>query len=88
LLNGKDGADWCLISCGGAHTLALSADSSGSQFFTWGLGEHGQLGHDENVDRNTPERVQNVDLGLIKVSAGLRHTMMFDGEFLYAWYVD
>lgn len=30
------------VACGGAHTAAVAVDGS---VFTWGLNDHGQLGH-------------------------------------------
>ena len=35
--------DTLTVSCGEAHTVALTTDSS---VFAWGKGEHGRLGND------------------------------------------
>ncbi|KAK6117958.1 hypothetical protein DH2020_048295 [Rehmannia glutinosa] len=43
------------ISCGSHHVVALT---SNSEVFTWGKGRNGQLGHGDNVDRNSPTLVK------------------------------
>ena len=42
------------IACGDDHTIALSRD--GATVFTWGRGEHGQLGRGATVFVGVPER--------------------------------
>ena len=39
------------VSCGGFHTAAISESG---ELFTWGGGEHGQLGHGDKVNKTVP----------------------------------
>ncbi|RZC54280.1 hypothetical protein C5167_013139 [Papaver somniferum] len=43
------------ISCGWRHTLAVTERQN---VFSWGRGTNGQLGHGENIDRNTPKIIE------------------------------
>jgi alpha-tubulin suppressor-like RCC1 family protein len=42
------------IACGSEHSMAVT---SGGDLFTWGWGEHGNLGHGVNSNERTPRRV-------------------------------
>lgn len=50
-LRGKDIVD---ISCGGAHSAALTARG---ELFTWGKGRYGRLGHGDGEDQLRPKLV-------------------------------
>ena len=39
------------VVCGGFHTAAITVDG---ELFTWGGGEHGQLGHGDKVNKTVP----------------------------------
>ncbi|MCL2380408.1 MAG: hypothetical protein FWC64_02305 [Treponema sp.] len=72
--------DWAMVRVGIDHTMAITwrnrADNSGGELYTWGRGEHGQLGHDSRTslpnptgdnrpaayDRNLPTRVAHPPL--------------------------
>ena len=44
------------VSAGYQHSLAITADGA---FFTWGKGEHGSLGHGEDVSNQLlPKKVE------------------------------
>ncbi|KAI3990988.1 hypothetical protein MKX01_026172 [Papaver californicum] len=43
------------ISCGWRHTLAITERQN---VFSWGRGTNGQLGHGDNIDRNTPKIIE------------------------------
>ena len=50
-LRGKDVVD---ISCGGAHSAAIT---SSGELFTWGKGRYGRLGHGDSDDQYKPKLV-------------------------------
>ncbi|KAK9167423.1 hypothetical protein Scep_002614 [Stephania cephalantha] len=50
-----DGQKVVQISCGWRHTLAVTERQN---VFSWGRGTNGQLGHGENIDRNTPKIIE------------------------------
>jgi len=51
-LRGKDVID---ISCGGAHSAAIT---SAGELFTWGKGRYGRLGHRDSDDQYKPKLVE------------------------------
>lgn len=59
-----------LISAGGNHTCALSADGGVS---CWGSNEKGQLGDGTWLDRPTPVAVSSLGKDIIAVTAGHQH---------------
>ncbi|KAL5005987.1 hypothetical protein ScPMuIL_017145 [Solemya velum] len=64
------------VSCGQQHTLALTANS---QVYTWGLNDHGQLGHSELTA--SPYRIKLMsDKYVWDVEAGDTHSLfLIDG---------
>ena len=75
-----------VVACGGAHTLAVTREGV---LWSWGLGENGVLGHDDEADRLHPTRVCPRYFANAKVavaSAGAEHTLALtqDGD-LYSW---
>ena len=51
-LRGKDISD---ISCGGAHSAAIT---SSGELYTWGKGRYGRLGHGDSDDQTKPKLVE------------------------------
>jgi alpha-tubulin suppressor-like RCC1 family protein len=51
---GLGGSNCVLVACGVAHSAAVSEDGS---LYTWGLGEHGRLGHGDTARRLRPSLV-------------------------------
>ncbi|GMP94143.1 hypothetical protein CsSME_00043705 [Camellia sinensis var. sinensis] len=61
-----------LLSCGGAHVIALT---TGGRVLTWGRGTSGQLGHGEMVNCLHPKPVQLLETLIVThVSAGWNHS--------------
>ncbi|XP_059447444.1 ultraviolet-B receptor UVR8-like isoform X2 [Corylus avellana] len=61
-----------LLSCGGAHVIALT---SGGRVLTWGRGTSGQLGHGDMVNSLYPKLVTSLQAYFIShVSAGWSHS--------------
>lgn len=64
------------IASGSNHNLAISSDRH--QIFSWGYGEMGQLGHDEEEDEIIPKRIEafSETTKFLDVSAGGQHTVV------------
>ncbi|XP_024032354.1 ultraviolet-B receptor UVR8-like, partial [Morus notabilis] len=61
-----------LLSCGGAHVLALTA---GGKVLSWGRGESGQLGHGDTENSPNAKLVMLLESHFIThVSAGWNHS--------------
>jgi RCC1 and BTB domain-containing protein len=66
-----------LVSCGGFHTAAV-ADAG--EAFSWGGGEHGQLGHGDKLNKLEPCRVLALEgVSISFVSCGWSHTVALSG---------
>lgn len=60
------------ISCGDRHTAALATNG---QVYTFGCGEHGQLGHGEHTSMSSPTLIESlVGLKVVSVVCGSIHT--------------
>jgi len=76
------------VSCGAAHTLALS---EGGIVFAWGSGADGQLGvggrPDEQPDAHAPVQVEGIGGRVASIAAGSRHSLCitFEDARLYVW---
>jgi len=79
-----------LIACGVDHVLAVSQVSD---FFSWGSGAGGRLGHGDFKDRWQPEKIISLDKSaIIDISAGTWHSAcvvatppLHDAGYLYTW---
>ncbi|GMH15329.1 hypothetical protein Nepgr_017170 [Nepenthes gracilis] len=61
-----------LLSCGGAHVIALT---SCGKVFTWGRGTSGQLGHGDTANCSLPNLVKSLEsFAISHVSAGWSHS--------------
>lgn len=72
------------VSCGGFHSAAISKLG---ELFTWGGGEHGQLGHGDKLNKTTPCEVLELHgLILIQITCGWSHTVsLTDTGAVYTW---
>ena len=75
-----------MVAAGFAHTVGLS---EAGHVFTWGLGEHGRLGHGDEESQRAPRQVEAGRSGgekVVFVAAGGDHTVAVTaGGRLYAW---
>lgn len=63
-----------MVSAGHAHTACVT---EGGAVYTWGCGEHGQLGHGNSKDRHSPGLISAHSVGgqrLVMVDCGYFHT--------------
>ena len=83
---GLNGERVVMVAAGFVHTVALS---EAGHFFTWGCGECGQLGHDDEEDQLAPRQVEagrfGVETGVFD-AAGSAHTVAVTAVGrLYTW---
>uniref|UniRef100_H3CY63 HECT domain-containing protein n=1 Tax=Tetraodon nigroviridis TaxID=99883 RepID=H3CY63_TETNG len=71
----------CFISCGEAHTAALTMNG---EVFTFGEGCHGQLGHGSTADELRPRLVESVGRHASQISCGSYHTLVL-GSSGHIW---
>ena len=75
-----------MLAAGGAHSVALS---EAGHVFTWGLGWHGQLGHNDRENQRAPRQVDPGRFGdekVIFVGGGGFHTVAVTARGrLYTW---
>lgn len=53
--------------------------SEDGDLYTWGKGKTGALGHGNNDDVLTPQKVKNLE-GIVKVECGNDYTVVLDDE--------
>ncbi|GLE06225.1 hypothetical protein PINS_up015467 [Pythium insidiosum] len=72
------------IACGGFHTAAVTETG---EVYTWGGGEHGQLGHGDKVNRTVPTLVEALmDKIVVQITCGWSHTVgLTDTGDVYTW---
>ncbi|XP_076831360.1 putative E3 ubiquitin-protein ligase HERC4 [Brachyhypopomus gauderio] len=61
------------ISCGAEHTAVLTKDG---EVYTFGEGEHGQLGHNSTDKELLPRKVKGIDAPAKEVTCGSHHTLI------------
>jgi RCC1 and BTB domain-containing protein len=67
------GKNPCRISCGGFHTAAVTEDGN---LYTFGGGEHGQLGHNDRMNKLKPTIVQALDgVFISQITCGWSHSV-------------
>ena len=73
------------ISSGSSHSLAL--DNKG-KIYSWGNGQGGRLGHDQEVGENSPRQITNVlnDLFIKYINAGdASSSCVTHDRIVYMW---
>jgi RCC1 and BTB domain-containing protein len=72
------------ISCGGFHTAVVTEDG---HLYTFGGGEHGQLGHNDRVNKLKPTLVQALDdVFISQITCGWSHSVALDVKGrVYTW---
>lgn len=62
------------VAAGATHSVALAVDG---RLYTWGLGNHGALGHGDISDRLVPELVRGGDFGGgVMAACGGQHSLL------------
>jgi alpha-tubulin suppressor-like RCC1 family protein len=67
-----DFTDWCQVSAGGAHSVAVRQNGT---LWAWGSGSFGRLGDDTNVTRSSPVSVVGDFTDWCQTSAGFQHSL-------------
>jgi len=72
------------VSCGGFHTAVCTEDGS---LYTFGGGEHGQLGHNDRVNKLTPTLVEALsDKYVSQITCGWSHSVALTSQGrVYCW---
>lgn len=74
------------IACGSSHSAAIT---SSGELYTWGLGEYGRLGHNDNCTQLKPKLVQAlVGQRIVQVACGSRDAQtlaLTDDGKVYSW---
>ena len=72
------------VSCGGFHTAIVTEDG---KLYTTGGGEHGQLGHNDRVNRLKPTLVQALqDEFVSEITCGWSHSVaLISNSLVYSW---
>jgi len=72
------------IACGGFHTAVVTEDG---KMYTFGGGEHGQLGHGDKVNKVRPTAVQALEgLFVSQITCGWSHSVALSSRgTIYTW---
>ena len=72
------------VSAGAAHSLALTADGA---VWSWGDGDSGQLGHDDELNQSLPKKVEDLaGQRVVAVSAGGGHSLAITADgAVWSW---
>jgi len=72
------------IACGGFHTAVITEDG---KMYTFGGGEHGQLGHGDKVNKVEPTIVQALDkIFISQITCGWSHSVALTSRGrVYSW---
>ena len=72
------------VSCGGFHTAVVTEDG---RLFTFGGGEHGQLGHNDRVNKLKPTLVQALEgIFVSQITCGWSHSVALTAKGrVYTW---
>lgn len=71
------------VSCGYNFTVALTSDR---QVFSWGINEHGCLGHGDTQQRDTPHPIGELEgAGVEMIAAGEFHVIAESEHGLFSW---
>mmetsp|Transcript_14285 Transcript_14285/g.39698 ORF Transcript_14285/g.39698 Transcript_14285/m.39698 type:complete len:660 (+) Transcript_14285:305-2284(+) len=72
------------VSCGGFHTAVVTEDG---RLYTFGGGEHGQLGHNDRVNKLKPTLVQALEgIFVSQITCGWSHSVALTAKGkVYTW---
>ncbi len=74
------------VACGGFHSGAITESGD---VYTWGGGEHGQLGHGEKVNKTVPTLITSRELKskvVVSITCGWSHSVALTGcGKVYTW---
>jgi len=72
------------VSCGGFHTAVVTEDG---HLYTFGGGEHGQLGHNDRVNKVKPTLVQSLEgVYVSQITCGWSHSVALTAKGrVYTW---
>jgi RCC1 and BTB domain-containing protein len=72
------------VSCGGFHTAVVTEDG---RLYTFGGGEHGQLGHNDRVNKLKPTLVQALEGKFVtQITCGWSHSVALTAKGrVYTW---
>ena len=85
---GKDRFGGCpvlMVACGGFHTLVTTLNG---RLWTFGLGQHGALGHGDRADRAAPAMLDTslfAGAHVTSLAAGFDHSIAATVEGVWAW---
>ena len=66
------------VSCGGFHTAVVTEDG---RLYTFGGGEHGQLGHSDRVNKHKPTLVQALEgVFVSQITCGWSHSVALSAK--------
>lgn len=67
------------VSCGTGHTVVVAIDG---RVYSWGLGAHGQLGHDTTEHMQVPTRIEALAAcNVVAVACGIAHSVfLIEGD--------
>jgi alpha-tubulin suppressor-like RCC1 family protein len=75
--------DWCAVSAGGYHSLALRTNGTA---WLWGAGSFGRLGDNTVADKSSPVSVVGGFSDWCQASAGINHTLAVrTGGSAWSW---
>lgn len=72
------------VACGGFHTCVVTEDG---KLYSFGGGEHGQLGHGDRVNKLKPTFVQALETQMVShITCGWSHSVALTSEgHVYTW---
>jgi len=80
------GSPVLMAACGGRHTMAMTKAGT---LWSWGVGDNGKLGHNDEADRLVPTQVEAQRFGhakIISAAAGWTHSAaVTEHGVLYTW---
>jgi alpha-tubulin suppressor-like RCC1 family protein len=76
-IDGFDSEKVVMISCGYKHSLALTESG---RVFSWGENSYGQLGVENEINREKPKMIEIENFSFEKISCGQRHSLLLSRD--------